>query len=153
MDEISATHGRVTRIACVVARGLPHPVAQRGNRGERIFLEEGDCNLHRDWPAASCRRFGVACWAYCLMPDHGCLTLTPEDASALALALARVHRLHAGHVNARARQTGHLFQRRFGSAATDEEPLMAAAQDTRKEKAKTAASRKSKTAKPSVSLK
>jgi hypothetical protein len=46
-----------------------------------------------------------------------------------------------------------LFQRRFGSAATDEEPLMAAAQDTRKEKAKTAASRKSKTAKPSVSLK
>jgi putative transposase len=59
--------------------------------------------------------------------NHAHLILNPQDASGLALALARAHRLYAGYVNARARQTGHLFQGRFGSLAMDEDHLMAAA--------------------------
>ena len=43
------------------------------------------------------------------MPNHVHLILTPEDGEGLALALSRAHRLYAGFVNARARQTGHLF--------------------------------------------
>jgi putative transposase len=39
----------------------------------------------------------------------------------------RAHRLYAGYVNARAGQTGHLFQGRFGSVVMDEDHLMAAA--------------------------
>jgi putative transposase len=42
------------------------------------------------------------------------------------LAMSRAHRLYAGFVNARARQTGHLFQGRFGSVPMDEEHLIAA---------------------------
>jgi len=61
------------------------------------------------------------------MPNHVHLILTPEDGEGLALALSRAHRLYAGFVNARARQTGHLFQGRFGSVALDEEHLMNAA--------------------------
>ena len=117
----------MTRIARIVVPGLPHHVTQRGNRRERIFFEDGDYALYRDWLAESCRRFGVSCWAYCLMPNHAHLILNPQDASGLALALARAHRLYAGYVNARARQTGHLFQGRFGSLAMDEGHLMAAA--------------------------
>jgi putative transposase len=117
----------MTRIARIVAPGLPHHVTQRGNRRERIFFEEGDYVLYRDWLSESCRRFGVACWAYCLMPNHVHLILTPEDSSGLALAMGRAHRLYAGYVNARARQTGHLFQGRFGSVAMDEDHLMIAA--------------------------
>ena len=60
-------------------------------------------------------------------PNHVHLILNPADASGLALALSRAHRLYAGFVNARARQTGHLFQGRYGSAAMDEDHLMAAA--------------------------
>src|SRR5271167_2558152 len=60
------------------------------------------------------------------MPNHVHLILTPQDASALGLALSRAHRLYAGFVNARARQTGHLFQGRFGSVPMDEEHLIAA---------------------------
>ncbi len=56
-------------------------------------------------------------------PSH----LTPRDEQGLALALSRAHRLYAGFVNARARQTGHLFQERFGSVALDEERLINAA--------------------------
>jgi hypothetical protein len=49
----------------------------------------------------------------------------PEDGE--GLALSRALRLYAGFVNARARQTGHPFQGRFGSVALDEEHLMNAA--------------------------
>ena len=115
------------RIARVVVPGLPHHVTQRGNRRERIFFEDGDYALYRDWLGQSCRRFGVEVWAYCQLPNHVHLILTPEDGEGLALALSRTHRLYAGFVNARARQTGHLFQGRFGSVALDEDHLMNAA--------------------------
>ena len=116
----------MTRIARITVPGLPHHVTQRGNRREAIFLQPGDEDLYRDWLAESCRRFGVECWAYCLMPNHVHLILTPADSAGLGLALARAHRLYAGFVNARARRTGHLFQGRFGSVAMDEAHLMAA---------------------------
>jgi len=117
----------MARIARIVVPGLPHHVTQRGNRGERIFLEEGDYALYRDLLAGACRKAGVAVWAYCLMPNHVHLILVPDDAAGLARALADAHRRYAGFVNARARQTGHLFQGRFSSVAMDEEHLIAAA--------------------------
>ena len=79
----------MTCIARIVVPGLPHHVTQRGNRGERIFFELEDFRLYKDWLAESCRRFGVACWAYCLMPNHVHLILTPDDGAGLALALAQ----------------------------------------------------------------
>jgi REP element-mobilizing transposase RayT len=39
----------MTRIARAVVPGLPHHVTQRGNRRERVFFEEGDYALYRDW--------------------------------------------------------------------------------------------------------
>ena len=54
----------MTRIARIVAPGLPHHVTQRGNRRERIFCEHSDDALYRDWLAQFCRQFGVSCWAY-----------------------------------------------------------------------------------------
>src|SRR6476646_3493749 len=100
------------RIARIVVAGLPHNVTQRGNRGERIFFEEGDYALYRDLLADACRKAGVAAWAYCLMPNHVHLILVPADPSGLARALGETHRRYTGFVNARARQTGHLFQGR-----------------------------------------
>ena len=117
----------MTRIARIVVPGLPHHVTQRGNRREPIFLREDDYALYKDLLSQSCARWGVAVWAYCLMPNHVHLILVPGDASGLALAMGRTHRRYAAYFNARARQTGHLFQGRFGSVALDEEHLMSAA--------------------------
>jgi|SRR5271168_4341566 len=61
---------------------------ERGNRGGRILLRTRGHRLCKDWLAESCRRFGVACWAYCLIPDHVHLILTPDDSAGLALARA-----------------------------------------------------------------
>jgi putative transposase len=61
------------------------------------------------------------------MPNHVHLVLVPKHAAGLARALGETHRRYTGYVNARARQTGHLFQGRFGSTAMDENHLVAAA--------------------------
>src|SRR5271157_4017950 len=57
----------MTRIARAVVADLPHHVTQRGNRRERVFFEEGDYALYRDWLGESCRRFGVEVSS--LLPD------------------------------------------------------------------------------------
>ena len=122
-----ATRFPMTRIARVVVPGVAHHVTQRGNGRERIFFGPDDYALYRDWLGESCRKFAVEVWAYCQMPNHVHLVLTPSDGDGLALALSRAHRLYSGYVNARARRTGHVFQGRFGSVPMDEAHLLAAA--------------------------
>jgi putative transposase len=116
----------MARIARIVVPTLPHHVTQRGNRRQPIFFEEGDYALYRDLLAERCERGGVACWAYCLMPNHVHLVLVPTTEDGLASALGETHRRYTSFINARARWTGHLFQGRFGSAVMDEEHLLAA---------------------------
>jgi putative transposase len=116
----------MTRIARIVIPGAPHHITQRGNRREPIFFSDADYALYRDWLAQACAKFGVEVWAYCQMPNHTHLILVPGDAAGLGLAMGRAHRFYAGFVNARARQTGHLFQGRFGSVPMDEAHPIAA---------------------------
>jgi putative transposase len=97
-----------------------------------IFSEPGDYALYRDLLAEQLKRHAVACWAYCLMPNHVHLLLTPtvpdagEAAASLARAVGEAHRRFTAFVNARARTTGHLFQGRFSSVAMDEPYWLAA---------------------------
>ena len=90
----------MTRIAGIVVPGLPLRVTQRDNRRERVFFEDGDYELYRDWLAQSCRKFGVAVWAYCLMPNQLRLILTPADAAGVALARASALFVHRSGVTA-----------------------------------------------------
>jgi len=117
----------MSRLGRIVVPGLPHHVAQRGNRRQRVFFEDGDFALYRDILAERCRRAGVAVWAYCLMPNHVHLIMVPQSADGLAHAIGEAHRQYTGFVNARARWTGHLFQGRFASVVLDEAHLIAAA--------------------------
>ena len=118
---------RPWRLARLIAPGFPHHVTQRGNRRAPVFFEEADYALYRDLLAKRCRKASVACWAYCLMPNHVHLILVPASVDGLARAIGETHRQYTGFVNARARWTGHLFQGRFSSVVLDEEHLMLAA--------------------------
>ena len=117
----------MARLARVIVPGLPHHVTQRGNRREAIFFEDGDQEVYRDLLAEQVRRRGVEVWAYCLMPNHVHLILTPTDDAGLGLAVGEAHRRYTNFVNARGRWTGHLFQNRFASVVMDEAHLIAAA--------------------------
>jgi len=116
----------MSRLARIVVPGLPHHVTQRGNRREAIFFEDGDHEVYRDLLAEQTRRYDVGVWAYCLMPNHVHLILTPSDETGLGRAVGEAHRRYTNFVNARGRWSGHLFQSRFSSVAMDEEHLIAA---------------------------
>ena len=117
----------MARLAHAVVPGLPHHVTQRGNRREPIFFEDGDQEVYRDLLAEQVKRRGVEVWAYCLMPNHVHLILTPQDEAGLGLAVGEAHRRYTNFVNARGRWTGHLFQSRFASVVMDEAHLITAA--------------------------
>src|SRR5450631_3984041 len=116
----------MARQARMVVAGLPHHVTQRGNRREPIFFEDGDQDIYCDMLAEQTRKAGVEVWAYCLMPNHVHLILTPKTADGLGRAVGETHRRYTNFINARGRWTGHLFQSRFASVAMDEAHLMAA---------------------------
>jgi putative transposase len=116
----------VARIARVVVPGLPHHVTQRGNRREPVFFGAGDYQLYRQLIAAAARRAGAEIWAYCLMPNHVHLIVTPTDGDGLRATFAEAHRRYTGAINARFHWTGHLFQGRFGAVVMDEPHLLAA---------------------------
>ena len=97
----------------VVVLDLPHHVTQRGNRREPVFFQADDYRLYRRLVATAARRAGTAVWAYCLMPNHVHLIVTPADADGLRATFAEAHRRYTGAINARFRWTGHLFQGRL----------------------------------------
>jgi putative transposase len=116
----------MARLARVVVPGIPHHVTQRGNHREPIFFTDGDRRFYRGLLAEQTRRYGVAVWAYCLMPNHVHLILTPSDEIGLARAVGETHRRYTKFINAGRDWSGHLFQNRFSSVAMDEDHLIAA---------------------------
>jgi len=104
----------------LVIPDLPHHVTQRGNRREAIFFEDGDHEVYRDLLAEQIQKAQVEVWAYCFMPNHVHLILTPKRDDGLGQAVGEAHRRYTNFINARGRWTGHLFQSRFASVAMDE---------------------------------
>ena len=96
----------MARIARVVAPGLPHHVAQRGNQRESVFFEATTIVSIGDW---SPRQLGAA--APQSGPIAGCpitsacqscpLGVTRADADGLRATFAEAYRRYTGAVNAR----------------------------------------------------
>lgn len=112
------------RLARVVVPNVPHHVTQRGNRRQQTFFQDSDYELYKQLLAAWCSRRQVAVWAYCLMPNHVHLILTPKDSKGLARAVGEAHRRYTLTVNAREGWRGYLWQGRFASFPMDPTHLM-----------------------------
>jgi putative transposase len=113
----------MARLPRLVLPGIAHHVTQRGNGRQMTFFEEGDYALYLDLFAQAAERAQCAVWAYCLMPNHVHAIIVPSDEDGLRRTFGDLHRRYTGYINARARQTGHLWQGRFGSVAMDETHL------------------------------
>src|SRR5260370_3350910 len=100
----------MARLARVVAPGIAHHVTQRGNRRQQVFFGDDDYATYRALLAEGCRAAGVTVSAYCLMPNHVHLILTPSDADGLRAALGETHRRYTRHVNLREGWRGYLWQ-------------------------------------------
>jgi putative transposase len=84
-------------------------------------------SFYRRLIATAARRAGAEIWAYCLMPNHVHLIVTPADRNGLRKTFGEAHRRYIGAINARFGWTGHLFQGPCGAVVMDEPHLLAAA--------------------------
>jgi len=116
----------MARLARLVIPDVPHHVTQRGNRRQPVFFDEEDYAAYRSLVAAACAARGVRCLAWCLMPNHVHLILTPADADGLRAALADAHRRYSRRINFAHGWTGYLWQGRFASYAMEDAHLLAA---------------------------
>ncbi len=117
----------MARLARIVAPGLPHHVTQRGNRRQPVFFRDDDYRLYLRLVSEHCAAAGVVCLAYCLMPNHVHLILTPPHEDGLRAALGEAHRRYTRAVNLREQWSGYLWQGRFASFPMDEPHLLACA--------------------------
>ena len=115
------------RLARLVIPSIPHHVTQRGNRRQTVFFSNDDYAAYLGLLAEYTSKTGVEVWAWCLMPNHVHLMLTPPDGDALRAALSETHRRYSRMVNVREDWRGYLWQGRFASCPMDEAHTMAGA--------------------------
>jgi len=116
----------MARLARIVVPDVPHHITQRGNRRQDVFFNDDDYTAYRDLVAEACAREGLRCIAWCLMPNHVHLILTPPTADALRAALGEAHRRYSRRINFTHGWTGYLWQGRFASYPMDDAHLLTA---------------------------
>jgi putative transposase len=90
----------MARIARLVLPGIPHHVTQRGNRRAPTFFGDDDYRHYKTLLAEAAAKAKSEVWAYCLMPTHVHIILTPSDPDGLRRTLADLHRRYTAHINA-----------------------------------------------------
>ncbi|HFC04181.1 MAG TPA: transposase [Rhizobiales bacterium] len=114
----------MARLARIVIPGLPHHITQRGNRRETVFFSDDDYQAYVSMLAGAVTKAGSEVWAWCLMPNHVHLIVTPSHPDGLRQSVANAHRRYSARINARNKWTGHLWQGRYGSVVMDEPHLL-----------------------------
>ena len=109
----------VPRHRRAVFPGIPHHVTQRGNHREQVFLSKGDPEAYLSLLHAYSRRFGLAIFAYCLMPNHVHLVVQPTCSDSMHRALRAVHCQYAQRIHRMRAMNGHLWQGRYYCSALD----------------------------------
>ncbi len=104
----------------IVIPGLPHHVTQRGNYRQTTFFCPEDYKLYLDLLEDYSRAGGITVQAYCLMPNHVHLIVTPVHAEALARTMRRLHSDYARLIHTKLRRVGHLWQARYHSGVLDQ---------------------------------
>jgi REP element-mobilizing transposase RayT len=87
-------------------------VMSRGNAKALVFLDQRDYEKFLELLDVSCRRFGIVCYAFCLMPNHYHLVVVTPRAN-VSVAIQYLNGVYSQWWNHRHDRCGHVFQGRF----------------------------------------
>jgi REP element-mobilizing transposase RayT len=90
----------------------------RGNRCEKIFLDDVDRQDFLKTLAETCQKTGFEIHAYCLMPNHFHLVLETPEANLVA-GMAWLLSAYTIRFNRRHQMTGHVFSGRYKALVVD----------------------------------
>lgn len=117
----------MSRIARVVAVGLPHHITQRGNYRQNVFHNADNRRQYLEWINEYSAKYGLSVLAYCLMLNHVHFIVVPSESFSLAKTFNAAHMRYSQYFNKKLNQCGHLWQGRFYSCVLDQSHLMLAA--------------------------
>jgi len=100
----------------IVLPDYPHHVVHRGHNRRVIFQGPGDCSSYLDSLGELKGLYGVKLLAYCLMPNHVHLLLTPSSTDGLGRLMKRVAGRHTARLNCREDRSGSLWEGRYYSS-------------------------------------
>jgi len=112
------------RIARIVGAGYPHHLVQRGNNRENVFLDRTDYEKYLFFLAKYSEEKGAGILAYCLMPNHVHLLVTPWHAETLAKMMQGVTLCYTQHFNRKNGRTGRLWECRYHSTIIDRDSYL-----------------------------
>jgi putative transposase len=114
----------MSRIARIVGAGYPHHIVQRGNNRENIFLDRMDYEKYLFLLTKYSEEKEVSILAYCLMPNHVHLLVTPSREETLARMMQGVTLCYTQHFNRKTGRTGRLWECRYYSAVIDRDSYL-----------------------------
>lgn len=103
------------RTARVVIPDMALHVRQRGHNRSACFFRDEDFATYLRMLAYFSRQYACAVHAYCLMPNHVHLLVTPSVAQSCALMMKSLGQLYTQHMNRAGDRTGSLWEGRFRS--------------------------------------
>jgi putative transposase len=108
------------RLRIELPGGLSH-VVSRGNRGQKLFVDDEDRRIFLRTLEETCGKTQWQVYAYCLLADHvHLLVRTPEPN--LSTGIKWMLGTYAARVNRRHQLKGHLFANRYRSLIVESAP-------------------------------
>jgi putative transposase len=105
--------------------GAVYHVTSRGNRRERIFVDDDDRRRLLAFVKQAMERYDAAVMAYCLMGNHYHFVLQTRRAN-LARVMRHINGKFSQAFNRRHGLVGHLFQSRYNSILVDRDAYLMA---------------------------
>jgi len=103
------------RVARGLADGLIYHIINRGNGRQQVFHTEGDYRCFVDLMAEGRERYPVKLLAWCLMPNHFHLLVSPERGEDLSRWMQWVMTSHVRRYHRLYQSSGHVWQGRYKS--------------------------------------
>jgi putative transposase len=112
------------RRARIVLPGVPMHLIQRGNNRQACFYADEDYLFYLEWLQTYARQAGCVVHAYVLMTNHVHLLLTSSSAGGAGAMMKGLGQRYVQYVNRTYRRSGTLWEGRFRSSLTQEEPYV-----------------------------
>jgi putative transposase len=112
------------RYARLVVPGLPMHLIQRGNNRAACFHADADRSFYLFCLGRALDRFDCELHAYCLMPNHVHLLLTPSTPEGCGGLMKYVAQLQSQYMNRTYKRTGALWEGRYRSCIVQSETYL-----------------------------
>jgi len=102
------------------AEGIYH-IINRGNMRMQVFHDDEDYEYFLELFRLRASKDGIAIHAYCLMPNHFHLLVSPKHEGSLSRWMQWVMTSHVRYYHKKNRSSGHIWQGRYKSFIVEQE--------------------------------